>query len=311
MSRTPRFRIHTVAEMTGIPASTLRAWERRYGIPSPERTPSAYRLYSEDDVGLLRRMKCLCDGGISPSEASRLVLDSTPAPAPASAPARPVGDPYEEAKLRIVAAVDSFDPAQIRLEVSRATFLGCASAVFEQVIGPAMRIVGQRWHDGRLSVAQEHMASELLLGTARDLHRLVQNEQAERMVLLACVTGELHALPLYGVAFRLASWGYRTEILGADTPPEALADAVSALSPHGLGLSITVGRPDAEMARLLDAYAGAAAGRPWMLGGAASARYAAMVAQRGGIPAGDDPTEVRAQLERAMLVPRREDAPLH
>ena len=39
------YRIHVVAEMTGIPAATLRAWERRYGIPSPERTASGYRLY--------------------------------------------------------------------------------------------------------------------------------------------------------------------------------------------------------------------------------------------------------------------------
>ena len=45
-----RYRIQTVSQMTGIPAATLRAWERRYGFPEPERTQSSYRLYSEQDI---------------------------------------------------------------------------------------------------------------------------------------------------------------------------------------------------------------------------------------------------------------------
>lgn len=307
MSRTPRFRIHTVAEMTGIPASTLRAWERRYGIPSPERTPSAYRLYSDEDVDLLRRMKCMCEGGIAPSEASRML-----APPAAAQPLNPqaVGDPYEEAVTRILQAVDAFDPALIRLEIARATYLGCASAVYEQVLGPVLQVVGQRWHEGRISVAQEHLASEILLGSVRDMHRLVQPE-GERCVLLACVTSELHTLPLYGVAFRLASWGLRSEILGADTPPEALADAVAALNPSAVGLSATTIRPEGEMAQLLDGYARACDGRPWMVGGAAAARFAPLIEQRGGMVCAGELGAMRANLERALLVARREVGGVH
>ena len=41
---------------------TLRAWERRYGIPSPERTSSSYRLFSDHDIASIRKLKELCEG---------------------------------------------------------------------------------------------------------------------------------------------------------------------------------------------------------------------------------------------------------
>lgn len=73
-----KYRIQAVADMTGIPAATLRAWERRYGVPAPERTESSYRLYSDTDVDLIRRLRELCDGGMAPAEAARVVRRSEP-----------------------------------------------------------------------------------------------------------------------------------------------------------------------------------------------------------------------------------------
>ena len=69
-----RFRINQVAESTGTPEATLRAWERRYQVPRPERTPSGYRLYSAEDVAQVRKMRELCDGGISPADAAKEIL---------------------------------------------------------------------------------------------------------------------------------------------------------------------------------------------------------------------------------------------
>ena len=57
--------IKEVAERTGIAAATIRMWEQRYGFPEPERTPSGYRMYSEEDVDALRRVSTLRDTGLS------------------------------------------------------------------------------------------------------------------------------------------------------------------------------------------------------------------------------------------------------
>jgi DNA-binding transcriptional MerR regulator len=69
-----RFRINRVAESTGIPEATLRAWERRYQIPKPSRTPSGYRLYSPEDVAQVRKMRELCEAGVSPADAAKEIM---------------------------------------------------------------------------------------------------------------------------------------------------------------------------------------------------------------------------------------------
>jgi acyl-CoA hydrolase len=82
-----RFRINVVAETTGIPEATLRAWERRYQVPKPSRTPSGYRLYSQNDVAQVKRMRELCEAGISPADAAKEILLGQGEP-PAAEPSR-------------------------------------------------------------------------------------------------------------------------------------------------------------------------------------------------------------------------------
>ena len=67
------YRIQAVSKLTGVPPATLRAWERRYGFPSPERTESSYRLYSNTQVRLIKQLKALCQQGLAPSEAVKLL----------------------------------------------------------------------------------------------------------------------------------------------------------------------------------------------------------------------------------------------
>jgi DNA-binding transcriptional MerR regulator len=57
--------IREVAERTGIAAGTIRMWEQRYGFPEPARTPSGYRMYTEQDVDALRRVSTLRGAGLS------------------------------------------------------------------------------------------------------------------------------------------------------------------------------------------------------------------------------------------------------
>jgi DICT domain-containing protein len=57
--------IREIAERTGVAAGTIRMWEQRYGFPAPERTPSGYRMYSEDDVETIRRVVAFRNRGLS------------------------------------------------------------------------------------------------------------------------------------------------------------------------------------------------------------------------------------------------------
>ncbi|MGE5139041.1 MAG: MerR family transcriptional regulator, partial [Rudaea sp.] len=66
--------IRAVAERTGIPLHTLRAWERRYGVPRPARVPgNKYRVYDEQDVADVLWIKRQVESGVSPARASALL----------------------------------------------------------------------------------------------------------------------------------------------------------------------------------------------------------------------------------------------
>jgi len=62
---TKQFPIRHVAQVTGVLPVTLRAWERRYGLIKPERTPKGHRLYSEADIQVVHQIVRMIDQGIS------------------------------------------------------------------------------------------------------------------------------------------------------------------------------------------------------------------------------------------------------
>src|ERR1700730_4730802 len=69
----PLFNTKAVVQKTGIAAPTLRAWERRYAILSPERAQNDYRLYSERDIAIIRWLKDRVDAGMSISQSIALL----------------------------------------------------------------------------------------------------------------------------------------------------------------------------------------------------------------------------------------------
>ena len=61
----PIYNIKAVSRLVGLLPVTLRAWERRYGLPLPGRGGQGYRLYSEHDVRTLRWLKAQIENGLS------------------------------------------------------------------------------------------------------------------------------------------------------------------------------------------------------------------------------------------------------
>jgi DNA-binding transcriptional MerR regulator len=302
------YRIRTVSELTGVSSATLRAWERRYGIPSPSRTPSAYRLYSDEDVALIMKMRDLVKAGMAPAEAGKHLLSEPKngvlhAAAQNGAPMDT--DPFIAACDRIVEATRRFDPDALEDEVSKTLTLGPAVSIFERTIGPALARIGDLWHAGIITVAQEHLASNVLGGTLIHLLRLAQPADATRRIALACFADEDHVLGLYGVGLRFASWGYRTLMLGARTPPPAIARVVDSLAPEVVGLSVSIPPPPPRARELVDAYADACRTTAWVVGGEGAEGMRAWIEDRGGICAGKDLAGARQTIERLVASKRR------
>src|SRR5690606_22752671 len=103
-----------------------------------------------------------------------------------------------------------------------------------------------------------------------------------RVALLACFADELHSGALYGIGFRLLDWGCRVATLGALTPPSGLAPAVRKLKPKLVGLSVTMAPEPARARELVEGYAMACRGTPWVVGGRGVSAISDLVRECGG-----------------------------
>ena len=73
----PLYPIREVSRLTGVNTVTLRAWERRYGLICPQRTPKGHRLYSAEDIETIHRVLQWLDQGVAVSQVVDL-LDQAP-----------------------------------------------------------------------------------------------------------------------------------------------------------------------------------------------------------------------------------------
>ena len=113
--------IKDVAERTGIAAGTIRMWEQRYGFPAPERTPSGYRRYTEDDVEALRKVLALRHRGLSvPAAISR---------------AQDTGGPSDHPS--IYAAVAAQDPGARPRVLRKSTLIALSKAIEHEALALA------------------------------------------------------------------------------------------------------------------------------------------------------------------------------
>lgn len=295
------FRIHVVAQMTGVPEATLRAWERRYGIPAPQRTASGYRLYGAQEVDQVRRMRELCEGGMSAAEAAR-AIDGEPREVAAPSTGLHAGV-FAEARAGLLDAIRRFDSDGLEARTRALTVLAGPTTLLDEVIAPVLRDVGEQWTAGTLSVGQEHMAAHVFAAFLGDLLRLA-SAGGRTPALCASFADDEHDLPPLALGLRLAGWGLRPVVLGARTPPAAVRDAVRAVRPALVALSVTITPTMPRARELIDDYAAACDPVPWIVGGAGAPPLVELVRAAGGEVDPNDPAKLRAFVENALQVPR-------
>ncbi len=285
MDRT--FRIHVAAEMCGISEGLIRAWERRYGVLKPKRTPSGYRAYTTADIELLRRLKKLTEEGVSIAEAVKLLpklrreVKEHLGADDAALPKVPKEQQLRAWKEQIIAAAERLDQQAIEAVLDEAMASLPPVTFFEEVLTPIQREVGERWHAGTLSVAEEHLITQAARQRVMTLLHQAPR-RAKRHVVCACFPNEDHELGLMGAALRFRHAGWRVTFLGARTPVEHLERVVQAVEPDVVALScVNDDGSKAFDATLTQMLAVVPKGTPCVVGGSAAFRHEAIVEVHG------------------------------
>lgn len=264
--------IRVVSARTGLPMETLRAWERRYGFPSPERRPgSNRRLYSKADLDKLVAIRGALANGyrvgdvIAKAIPELELLAGAKETAPASAsPVSAVDD------LLDLLARD--DVATLEGELRRAALALGPRRFVTELAHPFAIEVGQGWADGKLAVRHEHLATELLVTQLRHMLASYQDIEARPLVLLATLPGEPHTLALQMVALYLVVQGAKPRLLGGPTPADEIIEAARVFRADAVGLTVTPTSDRKESRKAVKAMRRSLpAGVPIWLGGCGAA----------------------------------------
>jgi MerR family transcriptional regulator, light-induced transcriptional regulator len=216
-----------VARRVGVATSTLRAWERRYGLGPSGRTRGGHRRYSTTDVARLQQLERLVTAGMPTAEAAVLARQAAPTRAQQGVGSG-LGDEHRDtAARRFAAASDALDSVRL-VRTADAVLAGDgATHAWLDVFAPQLRALGARWECAGDAVEREHLTSSVVQAAlARHAARHWPRQPRGGMVLTAATATEEHTLPLYALAAALAELRLRTCVLGG-LPLPALHTAIA------------------------------------------------------------------------------------
>ncbi len=209
---------------SGVSVPLIRAWERRYGLVSPKRTPSGYRLYDDEAIAALARVRELTDSGWTASEASRAVREGEISVAPAAAPRLSTAITSEEAHAeaadlitRFVDTAAAMDIAATGAALDEIFARGSYEAIVDDLLMPALIALGQAWSDGLVDVAAEHAASAAVHRRLSALYEAAATVE-DPLVVVGLPPGSRHELGALAFAVAVRRHGVGVLYLGPDVP---------------------------------------------------------------------------------------------
>ncbi|MET8873318.1 MerR family transcriptional regulator [Nocardia sp. NPDC004604] len=207
------YTVRAVADRLGIPTATLRSWNRRYEIGPIRHQAGRHRLYRESDIAVLEQMLALIRTGLSPAGAAAAVTGRQ------HAPARGDWEP-------LVDAAFTLDTTTLSAMLTAHLDAHGVIDTWELLCRPAFAAIVARQLGGEGCVDVEHLLSWSITAV---LHRHTPptTPAHARAVILACTSGETHALPLEALRAALAERGVAAWMLGANVPADAIADTLA------------------------------------------------------------------------------------
>jgi len=285
-------RIGEFSQRVGVSPERLRAWEKRYGLLSPDRSTGGFRLYSDADAARVERMLAHLARGASAAEAARLAWERPVVAEP------PTGGPVrlDQEVRRLRERLEAFDDAGAHAVLDELLATFALETVLRDVILPYLVELGERWRSGEVTVGQEHFASNLLRARLLSLAQ-GWGQGAGPRVVLAAPPGEQHDLGLIVCGLVLSRQGLRVVFLGADSPIDTLITTVRTVRP-ALVLLSTVNTASFDAVR--DALRELSAQVPLYLGAGGASQQ--LADELGATCVDGDPVSVAIELARSEAI---------
>ena len=277
---TPLYNIKAVVQATGISSSTLRAWERRYHMVSPQRSESGYRLYSDQDIAVIHWLKTQVDNGMAISQAVSWLeqiavkaggrnaavlpgaLDDLVTPATSASPQRTRVRDFAVLQTALLNALLEYDEQQADEVISEAFAMYSVEEVGEHVFVPVLVEIGERWHRGEVSITKEHYVTNYVMQRLMALMRATNSNAGAPVIWIGCAPGELHEMGALLLSLYMRRAGYQVHYLGRNLPIDDFVNEVQRKQPRMLLLSAGSREAAAGLRQLTNVLADQTTPRP-------------------------------------------------
>jgi MerR family transcriptional regulator, light-induced transcriptional regulator len=293
--------IRTVARLTGVNPITLRAWERRYKLINPIRTPKGHRLYSQQDIELIHQLVELLDKGVPISQA-RLALHqpeqkwiSSTAPVTCCE----MESLWQRYVQRALLAIKHYNEILLEEIYTEALSLYPIDEVTNGLLLPLLEQLNKPWEKGEGMVSEGHFFSVFLrhkIG-ARFHHRT--RPKSGIRLIAGCFPQERQELRLLLLVLSAHSLGYEGVVLGGDVPFMELPSVVKRSGSEGILLYSSV-VPSLRLIAHDLATLIKKVGVPVFVAGTTSVRYRDEITRAGAVALGNDIEQALKYLKKIM-----------
>ena len=312
VSHLPIYNLRAVLHETGLQADVLRAWERRYELPKPQRSAGGHRLYSEYDIATVKWLHARQLEGLAISRAVDLwkeIVDSGKDPLDHLFAASTVENRVSSlADGRIsdlrslwVKACLEFDAFRADDVTNQAFAQASVETVCFEILQNGLHEIGNLWHQDTATVQQEHFATALALRRIEALISAMPHPTRSETILVGCPPGEWHTFPMVLLTLLLRRLGLNVVYLGANIPLEQLDQTAVAIHP---GLIVLAAQQLSTVAALRSAaFYLKQSGVPLAYGGLIFNRITELRGHIPGIFLGETLPEAVERIEQLIAVP--------
>lgn len=299
--------IQVVSRRSGLSQDVLRAWENRYGLVTPARSPGGRRLYSDADIERLRLTREALAGGrrvgklapLSDEELTAMVEEDrreTVAQTPRGSVA-PNGGMADALLSESLEHVANLDPEKLNQTVHKASHLLAPTVFIDEVSTRLMHRIGDLWFEGQLSPAHEHLASTVMHNILLDLTTTLQPPKTAPGVVVSTPAGQRHEIGALTVSAVAEYGGWHVTYLGPDLPAEDICRAAVQTDAKAVLLSVTYPLGDRLVeSELLELGRMLPDGISLLVGGQAAKSYSSAINSIGALRM-NDVGQVRETLE--------------
>lgn len=251
--------MRVVARLSGLPADTIRAWEKRYGVVRPSRTDGRARRYSEAEVRRLSLLREATERGHSIGSIGRLPDDALSELAKrdpvAVRPREDAGDPYANDARAYLDLIERYEMRKALDAITRMSAILDPRTFCLRFLEPMLTEIGLRWEHGEATVIHEHLVSthvKMVLGVYT---RLGNPEFGSARVAFLTPQGHLHEFGIHIGAILATMRGIEPMVLGADVPHALLDGFVRDAAPDAIAFGVSRDMSDDELAAFRDTVA--------------------------------------------------------